>query len=200
MSSGSTYKSYSKPVEPTHRAAPMTASDALRQLYGDESGDEGSDVEMGDDQVNDFNDFELLEGLAEPSADTVPLTDPDTGGSDMDAEPADTQDGSGQREESEKGDDSEGGSSHSPNTDDEDKLDRKRQRILARVLPAVMIKRSAQQEMSVMSTSPSTCTDQCDCFIGRRNYRGNANGVIWKELEEKLRGLVIAILMSRLVP
>jgi hypothetical protein len=35
-------------------------------------------------------------------------------------------------------------------------------------------------------------------FAGRRNYRGNANGVIWKELEEKLRVLVTVTLMSRL--
>jgi hypothetical protein len=159
MSSSSTYESHSKSVETTHRAAPMTANDALRQLYGDESGDEGPDVEMGSDQVNDFSDFELLENLAEPNGEAVPLTDPDTGGSDVDAEPADTRDESGGRGESEKEDDSGEGSSHSSNTDDEDKLDRKRQRILARVLPAVMIKKSAQQELSVMSFSPSTCAD-----------------------------------------
>jgi hypothetical protein len=154
---------YSKPREMAHSAAPMTANDALRQLYGDESGDEGPDVEMGDDQVNDFNDFEPLEDLVEPNA--APLTDPDTGGSDVDAEPADTQGGSGERDESEKeDDDSDRGSSHSSTMDDGDKLDRKRQRILARVLPAVMIKRSAQQEMSVMSTCPSTCTNQRDCL------------------------------------
>jgi len=198
MPSSSTYKSRSKSIEKAHRAAPVTANDALKQLYGDESGDERPDVEMRDDPVNDFNDFELLEDLTEPNADGIPLTDPDTGGSDLDAGPVDAQGGSGDREKSEKEDDSDEGSSHSSNTDDEDKLDRKRQRILARVLPAVMIRKSAQQEMSVMSTFPSTCTNQI--FIGRRNYRGNANGVIWKELEEKPRGLVIATLMSHLVP
>jgi hypothetical protein len=129
----------------------MAANDALREMY---AGGSDEEVVIGGDLVNDSNDFDVLEDFMGQN-ETVPLTDPDTGGSDMDVEPVVARDGLRGREKLEKEDRSDGGNSHSSDTSGEDRLDRKRQRILARVLPAVMIKRSAQQERSATSSYAS---------------------------------------------
>ncbi|KIM26558.1 hypothetical protein M408DRAFT_181447 [Serendipita vermifera MAFF 305830] len=137
-----------KRVSHVNKKAANNIDDDLRLLYAGES-DEDDDGGLAQDSNAPFDDMEVPENFADLNEEGAPTTDPDTNGSDMDTDPMDLrpvkrkstlQDSLSDTRESS------GSGSSEVSEDDEEREIRKRQRILARVLPAVMIKKSAQQE------------------------------------------------------
>lgn len=141
----------SRPKEVAAQATgPFNENDALLQLYADESDEEEQELGMDSHVAEPF--LEGFDDQVEPSGDGAPTTDPDTNDSDMDLEPiGPTRKRPSSLRSVETSDHSGSGSPDVSDEGSEDREIRKRKRILARVMPAVMIKKSAQEERSVLS-------------------------------------------------
>ena len=122
------------------RMTPLTADEALEQLYAGEAGEGGPDLGESDDSAGDFMALEDFSGF---NRYRVPSTE---AGSDDSGTDSDSAKGQSKSRDQDVSRDSEERDSHSSDVDEQSKLDRKRQRILSRVMPAVMIKKGLQKE------------------------------------------------------